>query len=57
MDGEEMKIFDSARDDYRLGLKELMEVNKLKPELKIQKTSQMFSLLLSGGKDGMNHVI
>ena len=51
MNWEEMKILDSARDDYRLRLKEMMYINKLKPELNVQKSSQMFSLLLNGGKD------
>ena len=51
MDWDEMKIIDSARYDFRLRLKEMMYINKLKPELNIQKSSQMFSLLLNGGKD------
>ena len=51
MDWEEMKIIDSARDDYRLRIKEMMYINKFKPELNIQKSSQMFSLLLNGGKE------
>ena len=51
MDWEEIKIIDSARDDYRLRLKEMMYINKLKPKLNIQKSSLMFSLLLNGGKD------
>ena len=51
MNWEEMKILDSARDDYRLRLKEMMYINKLKPELNVQKRSQMVSLLLNGGKD------
>ena len=51
MDWDEMKILDSARDDYRLRLKEMMYINKLKPQLNVQKSSQMFSLLLNGGKD------
>ena len=51
IDWDEMKILDSARDDYRLRLKEMMYINKLKPQLNVQKSSQMFSLLLNGGKD------
>jgi hypothetical protein len=49
MDWENMEILDSARDDYRLRLKEMLYINKLKPELNEQKSSQMFSLLLSQG--------
>ena len=49
MDWDEMKILDSARDDYRLRLKEMMYINKLKPQLNVQKSSQMFSLLLNQG--------
>ena len=44
-----MEILDSARDDYRLRLKEMLYINKLKPELNLQKSSQMFSLLLNQG--------
>ena len=49
MDWENMEILDSARDDYRVRLKEMLYINKLKPELNVQKSSQMFSLLLSQG--------
>ena len=49
MDWENMEILDSARDDYRLRLKEMLYINKLKPELNLQKSSQMFSLLLNQG--------
>jgi hypothetical protein len=49
MDWENMEILDSARDDYRLRLKEMLYINKLKPELNVQKSSQMFSLLLNQG--------
>jgi hypothetical protein len=49
MDWENMEILDTARDDYRLRLKEMLYINKLKPELNVQKSSQMFSLLLSQG--------
>jgi hypothetical protein len=37
MDWENMEILDSSRDDYRLRLKEMFYINKLKPELKLQK--------------------
>ena len=49
MDWETMEILDSARDDYTLRLKEMLYINKLKPELNLQKSSQMFSLLLNQG--------
>ncbi len=49
MDWEKMEILDSARDDYMLRLKEMLYINKLKPELNVQKSSQMFSLLLNQG--------
>ena len=49
MDWENMEILESARDDYRLRLKEMLYINKLKPELNLQKSSQMFSLLLNQG--------
>jgi hypothetical protein len=47
MDWENMEILDSARDDFRLRLKEMLYNNKLKPELNVQTSSQMFSLLLN----------
>ncbi len=49
MDWDNMEMLDSARDDYRLRLKEMLYINKLKPELNVQKSSQMFSLLLNQG--------
>ncbi len=49
MDWENMEILDSARDDYRLRLKEMLYINQLKPELNVQKSSQMFILLLNQG--------
>ncbi len=47
MDWENMEILDSARDDYRLRLKEMLYINKLN----VQKNSQMFSLLLNQGNE------
>jgi hypothetical protein len=49
MDLENMEIIDSARDDYRLRLKDMLYISKLKPKLNVQKNLQMFSLLLSQG--------
>ncbi len=49
MDWDNMEILDSARDDYRLRLKEMLYIKRLKPELNLQKSSQMFSLLLNQG--------
>ena len=46
IDWDEIKIIDSARDDRRLLLKEMLHINKLKPELNIQKSSKLFSLLI-----------
>ena len=46
IDWDEIKIIDSARDDRRLLLKEMLHINNLKPELNIQKSSKLFSLLI-----------
>jgi hypothetical protein len=57
MDWENMEILDTARDDYRLRLKEMLYINKLKPELNVQKSSQMFSLLLSQGNGSVTSLV
>ena len=51
MNWEEIKMLDSARNNYRMRLKEMMYINKLKPELNVQKFPQIISLLLNSGKD------
>ena len=46
IDWDNMKILDTARDDKRLLLKEMLYINKIKPELNIQKSSKLFSLII-----------
>jgi hypothetical protein len=50
IDWDEIKIIDSARDDRRLLLKEMLHINKLKPEFNILKRSKLFSLLIGERK-------
>ncbi len=50
IDWDEIKIIDSAKDDRRLLRKEMLHINKLKPELNIQKSSKLFSLLIGERK-------
>jgi hypothetical protein len=46
IDWDDMKIIDTARDDRRLLLKEMLHINNLKPQLNVQKSSKLFSLLI-----------
>jgi hypothetical protein len=46
IDWDDMQVIDSARDDRRLLLKEMLHINKLKPELNIQRSTKLFSLLI-----------
>ena len=46
IDWDDMQVIDSARDDRRLLLKEMLYINKLKPELNIQRSTKLFSLLI-----------
>jgi hypothetical protein len=41
-----MQVIDSARDDRKLLLKEMLHINQLKPELNIQRSTKRFSLLI-----------
>ena len=52
LDWDDIKIIDSARDDRRLLLKEMLHINNLKPELNIQKSSKLFSLLIGERETG-----
>ena len=51
IDWDNMKILDTAKDNWRLLLKAMLHINKLKPELNVQKSSKLFSLLI-GNKFG-----
>ena len=46
IDWDNMEILDTARDQRRLLLKEMLHINKLKPELNVQKSSKLFSLII-----------
>jgi hypothetical protein len=50
IDWENFQIIDSARDDRRLLLKEMLHIKNLKPELNVQKSSELFSLLIGDRK-------
>ena len=50
IDWDNMEILDTARDQRRLLLKETLHINKLKPELNVQKSSKLFSLII-GNKE------
>ncbi len=50
IDWDNMEILDTARDQRRLLLKEMLHINKLKPELNVQKSSKLFSLII-GNKE------
>ena len=45
IDWDNIEIIDSARDQKRLLLKEMLHINKLKPKLNIQMSSKLFSLI------------
>ena len=40
-----MEILDTARDQRRLLLKEMLHINRLKPQLNVQKSTKLFSLI------------
>ena len=42
----QIEILDTAETDKKLLLKEMLYINKRKPELNIQKSSNLFSLLV-----------
>jgi hypothetical protein len=48
IDWDDMQVID--RDDRRLLLKEMLHINNLKPQLNVQKSSKLFSLLI-GSRD------
>jgi hypothetical protein len=50
IDWDDMQVIDTARDDRRLLLKEMLHINNLKPQLNVQKSSKLFSLLI-GSRD------
>ena len=50
IDWDDMQVIDTARDDRRLLLKEMLHINNLKPQLNVQKSSKLFSLLI-GSQD------
>ena len=50
IDWDNSQIIDSARDDRRLLLKEMLHIKNLKPELNVQKSSELFSLLIGDRK-------
>ncbi len=39
-----MEILDTARDQTRFLLKEILNIDKLKPQLNVQKSSKLFSV-------------
>ena len=46
MDWDNINILDTADTNKKLLLKEMLYINKLKPELNVQKSSNLFSLLV-----------
>ena len=46
IDWDSFKILDTADTNRKLLLKEMLYINKFKPELNIQKSSNLFSLLV-----------
>ena len=50
IDWDDMQVIDTARDDRRLLFKEMLHINNLKPQLNVQKSSKLFSLLI-GSRD------
>ena len=47
---DNFQIIDLARDDRSILLKEMLHIKNLKPELNIQKSSELFSLLIGDRK-------
>ena len=43
IDWDNMEILNTARDQKRLLLKEMLHINKLKPQLNVQNSSKLFS--------------
>ena len=43
---ENVEIIDGASSDHKLLLKEMLHINKLKPQLNVQKKSALFSLII-----------
>ena len=50
IDWDDMQIVDTARDDRRLLLKEMLHINNLKPQLNVEKSSKLFSLLIGSNE-------
>jgi hypothetical protein len=50
IDWDNLKIY-TAKDNWRLLLKEMLQINKIKPELNVQKSLKLFSLVI-GNKFG-----
>ncbi len=46
IDWGSMEILDTARDQRRLLLKEMLHIDKFKPKLNVQKSSKLFSLII-----------
>ena len=51
IDWGNMEIIDTARDQRRLLLKEMLHINKLKPQLNVQKSSKLFSLIIGNNEN------
>ena len=51
IDWENIEILDKAKDRWRLLLKEMLHINKLKPQLNVQKSSKLFSLIIGTQED------
>ena len=50
-DWDNVKIFDTAQDQRRLLLKEMLRINKLKAQLNVQKSSKLFSLIIGNNEN------
>ncbi len=46
IDWDNMEILDTARDQLRLLLKEMLHINKLKLQLNVKKSPKLFSLII-----------
>ncbi len=55
IDWDNIEILDTARDQRRLLFKEMLHINKLKPQLNVQKSSKLFSLI-NGVKENIRQL-
>jgi hypothetical protein len=46
IDFDEVEIIDSASNEQKLALKEMLHINKINPKLNVQKTSYVFSMII-----------